>query len=454
MDAVDPGIFEAWLASTDDGVVAVDAEERVVLHNPAASRVTGLAPAAALRRPWREVLQLDPPISDLLWMAKTSGRPTAALASVLCAQGNLRTAETLAHPWTDAAGRTGILVRIRDLTVLCRNRTGPAGQAGYGSMVGADPVMTTLYDLVEAIAPSDAPVVLEGEPGSGKELAAQAIHARSRRSERPLIVVDCGAVAPSLLEAELFGQLRPGSHGTASIGRVELAHSGTLFLKRVNAASAAAQSRLIRLLEAGLVERDGEGTPRRVDVRVIAGTARPLDLEVRDGRFRDDLLRRLQVVRIRIPPLRERRSDVPLLGEHLMARHGAPQARLSAATAAVLQGCEWPGNVRQLETVMRHVADRVTSGAEPLIEPHHLPEPLLGGSVPAPAHTAPYVSEDRRTVLLRALSSHGGNRTAAARALGIGRATFYRWWREAGLGSMTSSREEVVIRRAPMGRMP
>ena len=453
MDAVDPGIFEAWLASTDDGVVAVDAEGRVLLHNPAASRVTGLAPAAAHRRPWRDVLQLDPAVSDLLWMAQTSGRPTAALASVLCAQGNLRTAETLAQPWTDAAGRTGILIRIRDVTVLCRTRTGPGGQAGYGSMVGADPAMTALYDLIEAIAPSDVPVVIEGEPGTGKELAAQAIHARSRRSERPLIVVDCGALASSLLEAELFGRLRPGSHATASIGRVELAHSGTLFLKRVGAAPAAAQHRLLRLMETGLVERDGEGTPRRVDVRVIAGTTRPLDLEVRDGRFRDDLLRRLQVVRIRVPPLRDRSGDIPMLAEHLLARHGASNARLSPAAAAVLQACEWPGNARQLETVMRNVADRLSSGGEPLIEPHQLPELPLGGG-PAPTAAAPSLFEDRRTVLLRALSSHGGNRTAAARALGIGRATFYRWWREAGLGSMTSSRDEVRTRRAPIGRMP
>jgi PAS domain S-box-containing protein len=168
MHAVDPGIFEAWLASTDDGVVAVDAEGRVVLHNPAASRVTGLAPTAAHRRPWRDVLRLDPPISDLLWTARTTGRPTTALASVLCAQGNLRTAETFAHPWTDTAGRTGILILIRDLTALCRARTGPEGRAGYGGMVGADPVMTALYDLVEAVAQSDVPIVIEGEPAPGK----------------------------------------------------------------------------------------------------------------------------------------------------------------------------------------------------------------------------------------------------------------------------------------------
>ncbi len=436
MDAVDAGIFEAWLASTDDGVVAVDAEGRVVLHNPAASRVTGLAPSAAHRRPWREVLQLDAAVGDLLWAATTSGRPASALASVLCAQGNVRTAEALAQPWTDAGGRTGILVLIRDLTVLCRTRSDPGGRTGYGGLVGADPAMTALYDLIEAIAPSDAPIVIEGEPGVGKELVAQAIHARSHRSERPLIVVDCGAVSPSLLEAELFGRLRAGPHGTASLGRAELAHSGTLLLDRVDAASHSAQARILRLLETGMVERDGEGTPRRVDVRVLAATTRPLDLEVREGRFRDDLLHRLRVVRIRVPALRQRRGDIAPLGEHFLARHGAPKALLSAAATSVLQACEWPGNVRQLEQVMREVAAGVPLGVEMLIELDRLPEELLANRNGAPAATGRHTTEDRRTVLLRALSSHGGNRTAAARALGIGRATFYRWWREAGLGVM------------------
>jgi two-component system, NtrC family, response regulator HydG len=431
---MDPGIFEAWLDSTQDGVVAVDAEGRVVLHNPAASRVTGLAPSSAHCRPWRDVLRLDPPISDLLWTAQMSGRPTSSLASVLCAQGNLRTAEILAQPWTDVAGRTGILVIIRDLTVLCRTRTGPGGRAGYGSLVGADPAMTALFDLIEAVAPSDAPVVIEGEPGVGKELVAQAIHGRSRRSERPLIVVDCGAVAPERLERELFGERRHGPHGTASIGRAELAHSGTLFLKRVEAAPPTAQRLTLHLLETGSVEREGETTPRRVDVRLIAATERPLETEVRAGRFRADLLRRLQVVRLRVPPLRERRSDIPLLGEHFLARHGPSKASLSAAAGAVLQACDWPGNVRQLEAVMRSVAERMTPDGDTLVQPSQLPELLLPTRAARSITAVTYPTEDRRTVLLRALSSHGGNRTAAARALGIGRATFYRWWRDAGLG--------------------
>jgi PAS domain S-box-containing protein len=433
MDPVDAGIFEAWLASTDDGVVAVDAEGRVVLHNPAASRVTGLSPAAARHRPWREVLRLDRSVGDLLWSA-ASGRPASTLASVLCAQGNLRTAETHAHPWTDADGRTGILVLIRDLTVLCRSRSGPGGRNGYGGLVGADPGMTALYDLIEAIAPSDAPAVIEGEAGTGKELVAQTIHARSRRAERPLVVVDCGAIAPSLLEAELFGRARTPPHGTAAIGRAELAHSGTLLLRRVGAAPAVVQTRLLRLLDTGLVERPGETVPRRVDVRLLVTTQRPLGELVREGRFDDHLLHRLQVVRIRVPSLRERPGDVPLLAEHFLARDAASGAVLSPAAAAVLQAAQWPGNVRQLEHAMRELASRLGAEVDTTIEPHQLPEELFtrrsSGPVASPRHPD---DEDRRTALLRALSSHGGNRTAAARALGIGRATFYRWWREAGL---------------------
>jgi DNA-binding NtrC family response regulator len=248
------------------------------------------------------------------------------------------------------------------------------------------------------------------------------------------VVVDCGAIAPSLLEAELFGRARTAPHGTAAIGRAELAHSGTLLLRRVGAAPAAVQARLLRLLDTGLVERPGEAVPRRVDVRLLVTTQRPLAELVRAGQLDDHLRHRIQVVRIRVPSLRERPGDVPLLAEHFLARDGASGAVLSPAAAAVLQAAQWPGNVRQLEHAMRELASRLVVGVETTIEPHQLPEELFtrhGGGPPAsPRHPD---DEDRRTVLLRALSSHGGNRTAAARALGIGRATFYRWWREAGL---------------------
>ncbi len=438
-DTVDAGMFEAWLASTDDGAIGIDASGRVLLHNPAASRVTGLAPAEGRSLPWREVLRLEPAVADLLWDVRSTGRPIRALADVLCAQGNLRTAEVSARPWTDAVGAVGVLVVIRDAGVLCRQGTGPGGRPGYGSLVGSDPAMEAMYELIDAVAPSDAPVVIEGESGVGKEVVAQLLHARSQRAERPLIAVDCAAVPPTALEAELFGEVR-GTTSTSGtrIGRVELAHSGTLFLEAVNRIPLAVQARLLHLLQGGEIERRGDPRSRMVDVRVIAASTSPLEQEVALGRFRQDLYRRLRVVRIAIPALRDRRGDIPLLADHFLSRYAPPGTRLTDQALAALQASDWPGNVRQLEVVLRQASARVSSSSPdmiPTIELSHLAvETLLqGATISHPAY-AP-AKEDRRTALLRALSSHGGNRTAAARALGIGRATFYRWWREAGLGS-------------------
>jgi anaerobic nitric oxide reductase transcription regulator len=298
--------------------------------------------------------------------------------------------------------------------------------------------MEAMYQLIDAVAPSDAPVVIEGESGVGKEVVAQLLHARSRRAERPLIAVDCAAVAPMALEAELFGEVRSltGATGTR-IGRIELAHSGTLFLESVSRIPLPVQARLLHLLEAGEIERRGDSQSRVVDVRVVVASTTPLEEEVAQGRLRPDLHRRLRVVRIAIPALRDRRGDIPLLAEHFLSRYAPPGTRLTEEALGALRARDWPGNVRQLEAVLREASARITSSSSdvtPNIELGHLAMDTL--LAPGVLHTlhAP-IKEDRRTALLRALSSHGGNRTAAARALGIGRATFYRWWREAGLGS-------------------
>ena len=432
--AVDPGIIEAWLASTEDGAVAIDASGVVVLHNPAASRVTGLAPADAGGRSWREVLQLSDAAADLVSSVRSTHRSIRTYTDVLCAQGNLRSAELVAHPWADTGGQVGILVLIRDIRVLCRHHAGPGGRPGYGSLVGADPAMEALYDLVEAVAPSDAPVVIEGEPGTGKELVAQLLHARSARAERPLIAVDCASLAPALLESEMFGQARnPVPGAGAGIGRVELAHTGTLFLDRVNEAPPAVQHRLARLLATGTLERGGETAVREVDVRVIAATTVSLAAATQERRFSADLLHRLQVVRVELPPLRQRRGDIPLLVEHFLERLGAG-IPLSDAAVSALQAHDWPGNVRQLENAVRQALAARSPHGDFVLGAEHLPRGLASRPpLPRVGRRAPG-ADDRRTLLLRALSSHGGNRTAAARALGIGRATFYRWWREAGLG--------------------
>ncbi|HEX5386873.1 MAG TPA: sigma 54-interacting transcriptional regulator [Gemmatimonadales bacterium] len=433
------GIVAAWLDASDDGAVAVDAAGRVVLHNPAASRVTGLAPDAAMHRPWRDVVRLEPAMAALLWGARESGTRTHAVGDVLCAQGNLRTAEMSATPWRDGAGGIGVLLLIRDLAILCRQQVAAGGRPGYGALVGEHPSMRALYQLVEAVAPSDAPVLIEGERGTGKELFAQLLHARSRRAERPLITIACPALGAPALERELFGQVRGGPAGAVgtTIGRIELAHTGTLFLDEVGGLPPALQARICRVLETGEMQRAGDPTPRRVDLRIIAASSRPLEREVEAGRFREDLYTRLRVVRLAVPPLRERRSDIGLLAEHLLARYGAPGQTIPPETLALLQARPWPGNVRELDRVIRQAIASLEGRPGAVLSPDRLPPASRSVAPAAPAAEAagPRDRDDRRALLLRALSSHGGNRTAAARALGIGRATFYRWWRDAGLAS-------------------
>ncbi len=429
-----PGLLDAWLRSTDDGVIGVGADGRVVLHNAAASRVTGHAPDAAMGRNWREVLRLDSAHADALWAARGDGA-VQIVSEILCAQGNLRAAEVAATGWREAQGGSALLIRIRDLAVLCRQRSATGGRSGYGALVGHHPSMLALFDLIEAVAPSDAPVLIEGETGTGKELVAQALHARSRRAERPLIVVNCAVQDPATLEAELFGRGRgrTASAAPAVIGRAELAHTGTLLLDGIASLSATAQGRLLRLLEAGELQRLGENAVRRIDVRILAATAQSLEHQIAGGKFRAELFFRLRLVRLAIPPLRERRSDVPRIAEALVARLGRSDVAISPAAANILEAAPWQGNVRELESILREAISQLpTEPANHVIGPEHLPENLWRDAPPL-VESASLTSHDRRSQLLRALSAHGGNRAAAARSLGIGRATFYRWLRESGL---------------------
>jgi PAS domain S-box-containing protein len=434
---VEASIFEAWLAATDDGAIAVDAQGTVVLHNQAASRVTGMPPEGAVARPWREVLRIDEGLARQLWSARAGTASAYVVADIVCAQGNRRTAEIVSTPWRDVAGQTGILVLIRDLAILCRQCRAPLSQAGYGNLIGEHPRMQELYQLIEIVGPSDAPVVIEGETGVGKELVAQLLHARSRRAERPFIVVHCAALAQGVLESELFGHVRGAFTGAVrtTLGRFERAHNGTLFLDEVSEIPLATQVKLLRVLQGGAMERVGDSVTRHVDVRVIAASNRPLDAEVEAGRFRRDLYYRLRVVKLEIPPLRERASDIPLLVEHFLARYAPGGAsEVTPAAMAMLQAAPWPGNVRELENAIRHAVTLRPEG------------PLTPDVFPAEVRTPPperlplvereFSIEERRALLVRALGDHRGNRTEAARALGIGRATFYRWWHEVGLDAL------------------
>jgi len=427
LNTADPGVFQAWIGATDDGAIAVGADGRVVLHNPAASRVTGLSAEQALHQPWQDVMGLERQLAREAWRVRTTQMPARIVAEIICAQGNRRATEIQVSPWRDTQGAIGILIVIRDLATLCRQRTVATGRAGYGNLVGAHPAMQAVYELIDAVAASDAPVIVEGETGSGKALIAQLLHARSKRATRPLIVFDCEE--SSRTEAQLFGRRGTRQHqGTP--GRFEAADGGTLVLAEVGRLPLASQAHLLEPLQSGTLIRAGESRARSIDVRLVVTTRISLETAAREGRFRDDLLVRLRVVRIAIPPLRERLSDLPLLVDHFLALTGS-RAVVTPAALTMLGEYQWPGNVAELEQVIRHA---VALHPEGTLGPDQFPAEVRRSDRRAPIVVGEPGGAERRALLLQALAGEGGNRSAAARSLGIGRATFYRWWKEAGLG--------------------
>src|SRR5512135_1728222 len=222
------------------------------------------------------------------------------------------------------------------------------------NVVGRSEAMLQVYKTAARVASSDATVLIQGESGTGKELVARAIHASSPRAQRPFVAVDCGAIAEGVLESELFGHARGAFTGAQATrrGLFEEANHGTLFLDEIGDVGPNLQARLLRALQEGTIRKVGTNEPVAVDVRVVAASNKDLSQAVKDGRFREDLFYRLNVVTIRIPPLRDRREDIPLLAEHFAAKHGRGRGAISPEARELLQGYDWPGNVRELENVV------------------------------------------------------------------------------------------------------
>jgi len=310
-----------------------------------------------------------------------------------------------------------------------------------GNIVGGSAAILSLLHQLERVLDSDVSVYIQGESGTGKELVASAIHARGRRARGPFVAINCGAIAPTLLEAELFGHEKGAFTGALGVGRgcFERAHGGTLFLDEIGEMSPSAQVNLLRALQERRIRRVGGQTEIPVDVRVICATNRSLEAEVKAGRFREDLYFRLAVYPLRVPSLRERLDDIPALIGHFMAQLradvGRDVRRVSADALSALVRHGWPGNVRELRNTI-HRAMLATDSDEICLT--HLPPELQTYELPAlPAQPAgqPTLSEEAPVVPLRelerraiahALQKTRGNIALAAKLLQIGRATLYR----------------------------
>jgi DNA-binding NtrC family response regulator len=305
------------------------------------------------------------------------------------------------------------------------------------AFVAASPVMRGVLELVDRAAAARAPVLVLGESGTGKELVARRLHFASARVAAPFVAVNCKALAESVLESELFGHERGAFTGAVSehAGCFERADSGTLFLDEIGEVSEAFQAKLLRVLQDGEVLRVGGSHPRRVDVRVVAATNRDLAAEVAAGRFREDLFYRLNVIPVRLPPLRERRDDIVPLARHFLAQLGRESGRplgLDAAAEARLLEHGWPGNARELRNVLERAA--VLASGDLLGPEDLLLEPPPRGPAP-PAHGTLQQHLERAAAerIRVALGATGGRRAEAAARLGIDRATLFRWMRRLGL---------------------
>jgi two-component system nitrogen regulation response regulator NtrX len=344
----------------------------------------------------------------------------------------------------------GVLLAIAsalELRMARRERTALRADLGLiGELVGDSPSMRELRAMIQRVAPSDARVMITGESGTGKELVAAAIHAQSPRRERPFVRVNCAAIPRDLVESEMFGHERGAFTGATErrLGRFELAHTGTLLLDEVGDLGAEAQAKLLRAIEAKEIERVGGGKPIKVDVRILAATNHDLERAVKEGRFREDLFFRLNVIPIAVSPLRERPGDIPALVRHFAAlqrrRSGQPAPTWTDDAIRALSRHRWPGNVRELANIIERLS--ILHAGKPIGEAEvaavlptgdGVSAPPLPDLVQAELTLSDTLDEYERLLIERALSAANGVVAEAARRLRTDRPNLYRRMKRLGI---------------------
>ncbi|MDF1577821.1 MAG: sigma 54-interacting transcriptional regulator [Desulfobulbales bacterium] len=428
---------EQVLDNLQEGIIAHDLKRRIFFFNKAAERITGYRRQEVLGRDCHLVFPGNfcggkcsfcsdgcPP--------QLPARPYSLLFNT--ADGEERQLEMSVNPIADRAGTVrGVVASFRDFSreQALAERLGEIEQ--FAGIIGRDPKIQELFRTIRELADSDVPVLISGESGTGKELVAAAIHNEGSRGAKLLVPVNCGALPENLLESELFGHVRGAFTGAIrdKKGRFELADGGTIFLDEIGDISPAMQVKLLRVLQNGTFHRVGGEATIQVDVRVISATNKDLRAEIAAGRFREDLFYRLCVVPLVLPPLRERRSDIPLLAGHFIKLAAGEQGRdeltISPEVMDILLTHDWPGNIRELQNVIRYLMVRCREETARVV---HLPENLQGELARSRAGQAT-VRRGRKKLTVdsvrRALAETGNNRLRAAKILGVGRATLYRF---------------------------
>ena len=434
-----PAWTQLILDSIADGVFTVDHEGRITSFNRAAERITGFLREEAVGQYCHEIFR-----SNLCFEACALKHTAETSETIVNLEVNILNRDNREIPISistavvrdESGNAVGAVETFRDLSLINELHKEISRQYSFQDILGRSKAILDLFQILPDISQSDATVLLEGESGTGKELFAAAIHNLSSREKQALIKVNCAALPETLLESELFGY-KKGAFTDAKRdkpGRFRQAHGGTIFLDEIGDLSKGTQVKLLRVLEQKEYEPLGSTTTEKVDVRIIAATNRDLMEMMHRREFREDLFFRLNVIRLRIPPLRERREDIPLLLDHFIERINLKQSKqikkLSRSALKILLNYNFPGNVRELENIIEH-AIILTKGIE--IQPRNLPSYLSSKQIEPPGRTK--ISEEQdlavlekveRDLIASALERNGGNTAAAAKELGIHRTTLWR----------------------------
>lgn len=430
--------IETIVNSLADGFFTVDGDLRITSFNRGMEKITGLKESDVVGRSCSEVLSGDNCLQNcpLLYTLKNGRGVSNIKERIAGREGNMIPVFISTAFLKDIKGDIELIVTIRDVSEIEKLRKESGSRYRFSNIIGKSPKMQQIFELIETLGDTDCAVLIEGESGTGKELVARAIHHESDRRNKPFVKVDCSAIVEGLFESELFGHVKGAFTGAIKdkVGKFEIADGGTIFLDEIGEMPLSLQSKLLRVIQDKEFERVGDTSTRRVDVRVIAATNRDLLQEIKMNRFREDLYYRLCVVPIKMPALRERKEDIPLLINHFLEKcamkfpNRPPIVDVTPDAFSALLEYDWPGNIRELENAIEHAYIRSKNN---IIDLDSLPSSITD-SVSIDDNDLKIENvhfngeQGERLLIEKLLLRYRGNKTKVAKALGLSRTTLWR----------------------------